>query len=533
MSADAGDSAVPRILAIATTDVRIRIARGSSAVLLVALCIFAYVVVPDLSTGRALMIVNGHRALYNSATIALATSSLCAVLLGLAGYYLISTTVRRDVDTRTGFVIASTPVRNAEYLAGKLIGNIVFLSLNVLVYMINVMATQLLRGEAPLEPLTFALMFAAVIGPVVIVVSGLALMFECVRPLSGRIGDVLYFFLWVMLLSVPASTADSTYAGGIASSFDVFGMAFMINAAKGQAAGDFHAHPEISIGSSHFDPAMSPWTFSGLEWTAPAVAARATSALLVVPALLIAWLAFARFDPARIKGGAGAARSGVRGRISAPLRRVLDTLHPASWAGRGLLRTTLGEIALTIMLRPAVFVAAVAACVAGALVPAAALRTTLLPLIFVALIVTLAEIPTRDRIARVDGIRGGIAGDQELSIYAKLLGALGIALAFLAVPLARLAVVSPASALSLAIGAEFFASAAVSLGTLARTPKLFASIALLFLYVVMSTPGAAELDFAGWNGAASGGVRLAYFLVAMLLSALAALGDWRTSRADR
>ena len=73
-----------------------RIARGSTVVVLVALCIFAYVLVPDLSTGRALMQVNGHRALYNSATIALATSSLCAVMLGLAGFYLTSNTVRRD-----------------------------------------------------------------------------------------------------------------------------------------------------------------------------------------------------------------------------------------------------------------------------------------------------------------------------------------------------------------------------------------------------------------------------------------------------
>lgn len=530
-TAPAGSSA-RRVLAIAATDLRIRMARGSSAVLLVALCIFAYAVVPDLSTGRALMMVNGHRALYNSATIALATSSLCAVLLGMAGFYLISNTVRRDVETRTGFVIASTPVRNAQYLAGKLLGSVAFLSLIVFVYMLNVMVMQLLRGEAPLEPLTYAIMFVAVIGPVVIVVSGLALMFECVRPLSGRVGDIVYFFVWVMLLSIPATTADSTKPG-VASSFDVFGMAFIINAAKDQAAGDFHAHAEISIGSSRFDPALEPWRFEGVAWTAPVVAARVTSALIVLPALLIAWLAFARFDPARIKGGAGVARSSVRGKIAAPLRRALDTLHPASWAGRGLARTSLGEIALTLMLRPILLLAIAAAAIAGALVSANALRSTLLPLAFVALIAALAEIPTRDRVARVDTIRGGIAGVRDLAIFSKLLGALGIALALLAVPLLRLAASAPASALSLLIGAAFVAAAAISLGTLSRTPKLFAGAALLFLYVVMSTPGAAEFDFAGWNGAATNGVRGAYLVAALILSALAILVDWRARRAEQ
>ena len=110
---------------------------------------------------------------------------------------------------------------------------------------------------------------------------------------------------------------------------------------------------------------------------------------------------------------------------------------------------------------------------------------------------------------------------------------MGIALAFLVVALIRVGLAAPASALSLLIGAAFIAAAAVGFGTLARTPKLFAGVALLFLYVVMSTPGAAEFDFAGWNGAATNRVRLAYFLATIALSSLAVLGDWRTARAER
>jgi hypothetical protein len=526
------DSSSRRIFTIAAADVRMRMARGSSAVVLVALCIFAYMVVPDLSTGRALMQVNGHRALYNSATIALATSSLCAVMLGFAGFYLVSNTVRRDVESRTGFVIASTRVRNAEYLVGKLLGSAAFLALVVLVYVLNVMAMQLLRGEAPVEPLTYLAMFVGVVGPVVIVVSGIALMFECVRPLSGRIGDVLYFFLWTLLLSIPAATAIGAKPG-TASNVDVFGMAFIINAANDQVANDFHAHPEVNIGSSRFDATKSPWRFKGVKWTAPVVVSRITSALLVLPALLIAWLGFARFDPARMKGDAGGSRSSVRGRMAAPLRRILRLLRPASWGGPGLARATVGEIALTIMLRPIVFPAVVAAAIAGALAPAATLRSALIPVVFVVLVAALAEIPTRDRTARMDGIRNGIAGLRASSVFAKLLAALSIAVAFLVVPLLRLAVSAPADALSLLIGGWLFAAAGVGLGTLSRTPKLFAGLALLFLYVVMSSAHAPEFDFAGWNGAADNGVRAAYFLTAIIFAGLAVLGDWRTMRAEQ
>jgi len=529
MTVGARDTASRRILTIAGTDVRMRLARGSTVVVLVALCIFAYVLVPDLSTGRALMQVNGHRALYNSATIALATSSLCAVMLGLAGFYLTSNTVRRDVESRTGYVIASTRVRNIEYLTGKLLGSAAFLALVVVVYVLNVMAMQLLRGEAPLEPLTYLALFVAIVGPVIIVVSAIALMFECFRPLSGRIGDVLYFFLWALLLSVPAATATNE-SSTVGSHLDVFAMSFIINAANDQATSDFHAHPEVSIGSSRFDPTRAPWRFRGVTWSAPVIVARLTSAMLAFPALLLAWLAFARFDPARMKGGANGSRASVRGKMGAPLRRVLRVLRPASWGGPGLLRATFGEIALTLMIRPAVVLAVIAAAVAGALVPATALRSAVLPIIFVALVVTLAEIATRDRVARVDGIRNGIIGVRASSVYAKLLAAFAIALAFLLVPLLRTVIARPADALSLVIGGWLFAAAGVGLGMLSRTPKLFAGVALLFLYVVMSSAHAPEFDFAGWNGAADSGSRAAYFLTAMLFSALAVLGDWRASR---
>jgi hypothetical protein len=524
-------SAWRRIATIAGTDVRIRLARSSTVVVLVALCILAYMIVPDLSTGRALMQVNGHRALYNSPTIALATSSLCAVLLGFAGFYLTSNTIRRDVESRTGYVIASTGVRSLEYLIGKLLGSAAFLGLVVLVYVLNVMAMQLLRGEAPIEPLTYLEIFLAMIGPVIVVVSAVALMFECVRPLSGRVGDVLYFFVWTALLSVPAASATRG-AAGAGSSYDVFGMTLVMNAANDQATNDFHAP-----GGQHWQQPLrcdeGAMEIQGCRWSAPVVASRITSALIALPALLIAWIAFARFDPARIRGGAASARSTMRGRIAAPLKALLGMLRPAAWAGPGIARATLGEIALTIMLRPIVFVGVTAAAVAGVLVPAATLRTAVIPIIFFALVATLAEIPTRDRVARVDGIRNGIPRVRESSVYTKLLAALGIAVAFLLVPLFRIVTSAPADALSLLIGGWLFAAAGVGLGALSRTPKLFAGVALLFLYVVMSSAHAPEFDFAGWNGAADNGVRAAYFLTAMVFAALAVLGDWRTSRAER
>src|SRR5205814_1064508 len=122
------ERAVSRIGAIVRADFLIRFRRLSTVVVFLLLSGFAYVWVPSPATGRTLMQVNGARVLYNSAAIGMATAMLASVFVGLFGFYVISNAVRRDIDSRCGYVIASTNVRTVEYIVGKFLGNVVFLS---------------------------------------------------------------------------------------------------------------------------------------------------------------------------------------------------------------------------------------------------------------------------------------------------------------------------------------------------------------------------------------------------------------------
>ena len=70
------------------------------------------------------MQINGARAIYNSAAIGMATAMLATIFVGLFGFYVISNAVRRDIDSRCGYVIASTTMRSGEYLLGKFLGNV-------------------------------------------------------------------------------------------------------------------------------------------------------------------------------------------------------------------------------------------------------------------------------------------------------------------------------------------------------------------------------------------------------------------------
>ena len=129
------------------------------------------------------MVVDGARALYTSQVVALATAGLASLFLTFAGFYLSSNTIRRDLIARTGGIIAATPVSSGAYLVGKFRGGAAYLGLITAVYVLNVMAMHLLRGEGPLEPFTYFLTYALALGPAIIVVASLALAFECVSPL--------------------------------------------------------------------------------------------------------------------------------------------------------------------------------------------------------------------------------------------------------------------------------------------------------------------------------------------------------------
>jgi len=73
---------------------------------------------------------------------------------------------------------------------GKFLGNVVFLSSFVGGYMVVSMVMQLVRGEAPLEPLIFLKQYAIMTPATIVFVSVTAIVFESIPFLSGRFGDV-------------------------------------------------------------------------------------------------------------------------------------------------------------------------------------------------------------------------------------------------------------------------------------------------------------------------------------------------------
>src|SRR5436305_14482123 len=95
-------TALSRIGAIVGADFRIRFRRVSTVIVFLLLSAFAYLCIPSPSTGRALIQINGQRAINNSGATGPGTASSGMIAVGRFGYYVTSTAIRRDAVSRCG-----------------------------------------------------------------------------------------------------------------------------------------------------------------------------------------------------------------------------------------------------------------------------------------------------------------------------------------------------------------------------------------------------------------------------------------------
>ncbi|HMU62117.1 MAG TPA: hypothetical protein PKA66_10055 [Gemmatimonadales bacterium] len=501
---------------IVRTDLRLRLRRPATLWLVVALSGLAYLMIPDPGSGKALMVVDGARALYTSQVIATTTAALAGLLLTFVGFYLTSNALRRDQLARTGAIIAATPVSSTRYLVGKWLGGSAYLGMVGFFYLLNVMALHFLRAEGAFEPFTYLLTYLVVLGPAVLVVAALALCFECVPLLSGRLGDVGYFFLWTTLMVAGAVGSQ----GGGGSVLDVLGIGFvlqLVNAATGAQS--------LSMGVTPFDPTLAPWILPPIRFAGGVLLPRLETAALAAPVLLVARLAFHRFDPARVRGrdqAAGGRLVPQVSRLLTPLTRVVSRAgHALVSAAPATLRPVLSETVMTLCQSPLVVLAWLGVVATTVVGTTATVHHTLPLAVAVVLAITLADLATRDRAAGTLSMLFSMPGVKEDYAWIKMGAATLLALFFFVPPALRIVFTAPDAALSLLVAAGFMGTLATALGLLARTPKAFMGVFLLFLFLVLNGAQAPALDFAGWNGVATGSTRIGYLLATVLLAGLA------------
>ena len=506
---------IDRIAAIVRADFLTRFRRLSTVVIFLLLSAFAYVWVPDPRSGMTLMQIRGSRVLYNSAAIGMGTAMIAAIFVGLAGFYVISNAVKRDVMSRCGHVMASTTMRSSEYIAGKFLGNILFLTLFMSGFMVASMIMQLVRGEAPLQPTVFATQYAILVPSIIVYVSVIAIVFESIPWLAGRFGDVFYFFFWAGSMGVAASSVENGHGWGRWVDFNGFAYLFDFMKTRFEAS-------QMSIGHTSFDKTKAAIVFPGLYLDAATALPRIVSTFAPLLLLPIALIFFHRFDPARTRGGGARSHRSWMQRFNAIAKPLSRPFVAASMRSR-----IFADAMLTFAASPLASVAFIAI----AIMTLASPQT--LPVAFAITAVFIADVASRDRQAGTTGLLYAAPKVRERFVVWKIASSILVACILLAVPIIRTAVPNPAALPALLAGVGFVAAGATSLAIISSNAKTFIVLFLSFWYVVVNDKGITKsLDFAGFFGTPLARVTLMYAAVAVVLSIVAQLIYAMRLRAD-
>jgi hypothetical protein len=229
----------------------------------------------------------------NSHWIGALMAMTATLFLGWFGFYLVKGSVARDYETGVGQIIATTPLTRPMYVLGKWLSNFALLGVMLLILLAAGIVMNLLIG-ASLDLWAIAAPLLLLALPCMGLIAALAVLFETISWLRGGLGNVIYFFVFMLGL-IPSIESDTYQPLLDFAGFRLIGdqIALAAKSAYPESQGGF----AFSI-TDGLVPRYFP--FAGLAWTGEIVLYRLFFLLMALGLVLLAALFFDRFNPSRI-----------------------------------------------------------------------------------------------------------------------------------------------------------------------------------------------------------------------------------------
>ncbi len=505
---------------LAANEVRLRMRRMSTLAAVLVIIAISWAMIEDPASGGTLLIVEEARVLYTSSALALGSASLAGLLFSLAGFYLARGRTGEDLRSGIGGVVGATPAGNLLLVASRWLGAVGGLLLLLGAFMLTIILLHLLRGEGPVQLLVYLQTYGVMLLPMVLFAASCAVLCDSWAPLMGKGGDILYFLLWIAMLSL-GGMVEEGFAPPAVSIFDFTGMAMAMEALQLHLGTN-----SVGIGAMTFDAALPARTLPQWLWSGSQIASRLFVSLLALAPLLPAVLLFHRFSPDYVKAGKARQRRSPLAVLNGWLRPLTRVVHPMMrLAARlpGAPGQVLADAGLVLTTAPSAILA-IAGCIVGGLV----LPAVVLPgLLFGAVAywgILCSESTTRDLSAGCEGLSGAVPGGAGRRFVRQWAASVLLGALFTGAIVLRWSLDEPVRAFAAVAGVMALAGFAALLGQLSRTPRLFLGLFLFGLYVVINVTGVPMMDVVGFHGVATLG-SAATFLTAGL-AALAAGIAW-------
>lgn len=515
-------------------ETRMRLRSGATAVAVLAMFAVAFTYIPDPSANR--VSISWERdgvlmsGLYSSAYIGWVVAMLTSMMLPFVGFYLVSGSVKRDIDRKIWPIVAATPTPRLAYLAGKMLAGFAYLLILAAVSLIPAVFLFFRYGHGSFEPLEMLKPWLLLVPPALLFTAALAILFDVTPGLRGRGGYVLWFFAWAFLFfMIPGELAGVLDRDKLALEEPAFDPAGIVLVEKSVTEAIGTRPKSLNLGVGIVSRPIERVPFPGVPLTADIAVRRLAQCGWSFGALGLAALLF----PLGVASSSRASvRRGRRDRPNGPqpaAEAAPATARPAlvtREARPSFVRATVADALLVWQSASWLkWPMAAAATIAGILPTAQAAGAIAVALILTAIVIS--EAASREALAGTSGLvfaQPGTPGSRAAWKVASV--GLFVGAAFLPA-IVRTLLFAPDRLASFVLGICFVVSAAVGLGLLTGGGRFFSGLFAAVWYVAVQ----GQLDFTGLY-AKTPDVRLAaLFAAAGLLTVGAAhLKDLRTAR---
>jgi ABC-type transport system involved in multi-copper enzyme maturation permease subunit len=258
-----------------------------------------YLMVPSTESPYNAFVIGGYRGFYNSPWVGTVFGVVVSTLLTLIGFYLVKDAVNRDYFTRVGQIIATTPVTKSTYILGKWLSNLTLLTVILLVLTAMALIMQIVRNESgtpDLWELAVPIWFMGF--PTLAIVAAMAVLFESIPFLRGGTGNVVYFFVWFLVLMSSVGPIFIS-VNTITSKNDFSGLSKTMVDIRQQLRDDGLdiSHGTTDLGVPTRGRKVVRFLWDGRNWSAKIFLERSIWLVLALAIALSAIIPFDRFDP--------------------------------------------------------------------------------------------------------------------------------------------------------------------------------------------------------------------------------------------
>jgi hypothetical protein len=488
--------------------------RSYSFLITIALSVyFAYFFIPPPGASYTTVSIGSYVGNANAPWIGHVTAVMTSLFLSLIGFFLINNSVKKDIETEVGMIVAATSITNFGYLLSKTLSNfLVLLSIMAIVFLMSI-GLFFFRGEGyTFDLMSFVLPYLFITVPSLFFVSAVAIVAEVFVGRRSMIQYILFFTLFNFILANVSIAPDTDPVQWR----DPFGLKAvtmdMHNFVKE------HHDPSAGkpvIGFVFSDKNVSiPFTYENIKWKASFVVSRVAWIAISLALVYLASMFFHRFDLKERASRKSKKEKNEPSVISDSAQSIRVSMLPALLSAHGIGPFIKTELRLLYRKGSYWFWIVNAGGMAALLfAPITVAHQFILPALWFLQVTRLSDLSAKEKMNGLHHFTYASFQPLRRLLSSQIIAGV-ILLVLLAAPLiVRLMLNGDIiSVLSISAGAVFIVASAVCLGILTGGKKLFEILFFLLAYCNMN-----RIPFTDYFGGLE--TNLTHLVVTSLVSA--------------